>query len=84
MARMARREPTGGGAFPSDLLFRPRRGMDVGSEKVAGDMHLETEYLRLRTPVALGSRFNDWQVCWLGGWAKHRVFYLVMVVRVKP
>jgi hypothetical protein len=42
-----------------------------------------TKYLRLRGPVALGSRFNEWQVCWLGGWAKHRMFYLVMVVRVK-
>jgi hypothetical protein len=48
------------------------------------NMHLETKYLRLRAPVALGSRFDDWQGCWLGGWAKHRMFYLVMVVRVKP
>ena len=23
-------------------------------------------------------------VCWLGGWAKHRLYYLVMVMRVKP
>ena len=44
---------------------------------------LETKFLRLRTPVELGSRFDDWQVCWLGGWGKHRLFYLVMVVRVK-
>jgi len=45
------------------------------------DMHIET---RLRGPVAVGSRFDDWRVCWLGGWAKHRIFYLVMVVRCKP
>jgi hypothetical protein len=43
---------------------------------------METKYLRLRTPVELGSRFDDWQVCWLGGWAKHRLYYLVMLVRV--
>ena len=48
------------------------------------NMQIETKYLRLRTPVALGSRFDDWRVCWLGGWAKHRMFYLVMLVRVKP
>jgi hypothetical protein len=47
-------------------------------------MQIETKYLRLRAPVTLGSRFDDWQVCWLGGWAKHRMFYLVMLVRVKP
>jgi len=28
------------------------------------------------------SRFNDWQVCWLGGWPRDRLSYLVMVVRV--
>ena len=46
-------------------------------------MHLETKYLRLPTPVTLCSRFYDWQVCWLGGWGRDRLFYLVMVVRVK-
>ena len=48
------------------------------------NMQTETKYLRLRAPVALGSRFDDWRVCWLGGWAKHRMFYLVMLVRVLP
>ena len=47
-------------------------------------MQLETKFLRLRNPVELGSRFDDWQVCWLGGWAKHRMFYLVMLARVLP
>jgi hypothetical protein len=46
-------------------------------------MQIETKYLRLRTPVTLGSLFGDWRVCWLGGWAKHRMYYLVMLVRVK-
>jgi hypothetical protein len=32
-------------------------------------------------PVSIGSRFGDWQVCWLGGWIRHRLRYLVMVVR---
>jgi hypothetical protein len=51
--------------------------------RAAVNTMLETKFLRLRTPVELGSRFDDWQVCWLGGWGKHRLFYLVMVVRVK-
>jgi len=45
-------------------------------------MRLETKFLRLSMAVTLGSRFGDWQVCWLGGWARHRLFYLVMLVRV--
>jgi hypothetical protein len=47
-------------------------------------MQIETKYLRLRTAVTLNSQFGDWRVCWLGGWTKHRMFYLVMVVRIKP
>src|SRR5579871_4697482 len=45
-------------------------------------MRLETKFLHLKTPVTLGSRFGDWRVCWLGGWTRHRLSYLVMVVRV--
>ena len=47
-------------------------------------MQLETKYLRLPAPVTLGSRFGEWHVCWLGGWTRHRLAYLVMVVRVRP
>jgi hypothetical protein len=45
-------------------------------------MQMETKYLRLRNEVALGCWFEDWQVCWLGGWSKHRLHYLVMLVKV--
>jgi hypothetical protein len=45
-------------------------------------MRMETKFLRLRTEVTLGSWFGDWQVCWLGGWTKHRLAYMVMVVKV--
>jgi len=63
----------------SDLPFRTLRGTNVFTKGVVGpNMQMETKYLRLRTPVRLGSRFGDWQVCWLGGWAKHRLYYLVM------
>ena len=45
-------------------------------------MQLETKFLRLRTPVTLGSRFDDWHVCWLGGWSRYRLHYVVMVVKL--
>jgi len=47
-------------------------------------MQMETKFLRLRTPVELGSLFDAWTVCWLGGWSKHRMYYLVMLVRIAP
>jgi len=34
---------------------------------------VETKFIRLRTPVTIGSRFGDWQVCWLGGWTRDRL-----------
>jgi hypothetical protein len=40
-------------------------------------MHIQTKFLRLRKPVALGDRIDDWRVCWLGGWDKCRVFFVV-------
>jgi hypothetical protein len=46
-------------------------------------MQLETKFLRLRTAVELGSRFGDWQATWLGGWGRHRLYYLVMVVKIQ-
>ena len=44
---------------------------------------LETKFLRLRTPVTVGSRFGDWQVTWLGGWTRDRLSYLVMAVTIQ-
>jgi hypothetical protein len=52
--------------------------------RTVSTMQLETKFLRLRTPVTIGSRFGDWEVTWLGGWTRHRLSYLVMVARVKP
>jgi hypothetical protein len=46
-------------------------------------MEMETKFLRLKTEVEWGSLFDDWSVCWLGGWAKHRMYFLVMLIRVK-
>jgi hypothetical protein len=30
-------------------------------------MRVETKFLGLKTPVAVGYRFGEWRVCWLGG-----------------
>jgi len=44
-------------------------------------MSIQTQFLRLRQPAALGDRIDGWRVCWLGGWDRCRVFFLVMVER---
>src|SRR6266849_4685249 len=70
---------------PRDNLTVPSVGaMNVWTAPWSTVMQLETKYLRLSTAVTLGSRFGDWRVCWLGGWSRHRLFYLVMLVRVGP
>ena len=46
-------------------------------------MQLETKFLRLSKPAELGEEMDGWRVCWLGGWGKGRLFYMVMVVRVE-
>jgi hypothetical protein len=47
-----------------------------------GTMHVETKFLRLFRTVELGDYIDGWQVCWLGGWDKSRVLFVVMVKRV--
>jgi hypothetical protein len=42
-------------------------------------MNRETKFLRLKTPAMLGERVNGWRVCWLGGWDRNPLFYVVMV-----
>ena len=45
-------------------------------------MRVETKFLRLRRPVGLGEWIDGWCVCWLGGWDRGRVFFVVMVETV--
>jgi len=47
----------------------------------AQTMEIRTKFLRLRSQVFLGDRIEGWRVCWLGGWDKGRIFFVVMVER---
>jgi hypothetical protein len=62
----------------------PESGIDFCATPetcVCHGMRLETKFLQLKTPVTVGSRFGEWRVCWLGGWTRHQLSYIVMVVR---
>jgi len=45
-------------------------------------MHVETKFLRPFRAVALGEDLDGWRVCWLGGWDKCRLLFVVMARRV--
>jgi hypothetical protein len=47
-------------------------------------MQIETKFLWLFRAVELGQDLNGWEVCWLGGWDRCRVMFIVMVKRVTP
>ncbi len=47
-------------------------------------MHIETKFLRLKPPPSLGDHIDGWRVCWLGGWDRGHIFFVVMVERKQP
>ena len=54
----------------------------IGPSSRGRGLLVQTRFLRLRKAVALGDCINGWRVCWLGGWDKARVFFVVMVERM--
>jgi hypothetical protein len=44
-------------------------------------MEMETKFLRLFKNANLGDRIGGWRVCWVGGWDKCRIIFVVMVER---
>ena len=71
-----------GRAAATNVETKEKQGAIENCEVVQEtNMRMETKFLRLRTEVELGSLFDDWTVCWLGGWSKHRLYYLVMLTR---
>ncbi len=46
-----------------------------------GGYGIETKFLRLFRCVNLGDRIDEWRVCWVGGWDKGRVVFVLMAER---
>src|SRR4051794_26852451 len=61
--------------LPSEAVTAPKLGC-------VEELQVETKFLRLYKPVAIGDRIDGWRVCWLGGWDKSRILFVVMVERV--
>ena len=43
---------------------------------------IETKFLRLRQPATLADRIDGWRVCWVGGWDRGKILFVVMVSRI--
>jgi hypothetical protein len=60
---------------------KQRYAINLAAERKPLVRQVETKFLRLRQPATLGDRIDGWRVCWLGGWDRGRLFYVVMVER---
>jgi hypothetical protein len=45
-------------------------------------LQVQTRFLHLSEPAGLGDRIDGWRVCWVGGWDKGKMLFVVMVERV--
>jgi hypothetical protein len=78
-------------APPNSLAFRPPQ-RDARHDRAARGIKENRAYDQIpgdgqnsfpALPRMLDHRMDGWRVCWLGGWDKQRVFFVVMLVRVK-
>jgi hypothetical protein len=46
------------------------------------ELQVQTRFLHLSEPAGVGHRIDGWRVCWVGGWDKGKVLFVVMVERV--
>jgi len=71
------------------VLEVPCKAMALPPEPALGatpnrleELQLQTRFLRLCHPAGLGDRIDGWRVCWVGGWDRSKVLFVVMVERV--
>lgn len=53
----------------------------IGNESTLGQPHIpvRTKFLRLFHPIAVGEHVGGWRVCWVGGWDRSHILFIVMV-----
>jgi hypothetical protein len=67
--------PCEGVALPPEPALAATKGR-------LAQLQVQTRFLRLREPAGMGDRIAGWRVCWVGGWDKGKVLFVVMVERV--
>jgi hypothetical protein len=66
--------------IPQASLERALTGAGLESHPWVA-MQVETKFLRLFQLASLGDEIDGWRVCWVGGWDKCHVVFVVMVKR---
>ena len=68
--------------IPSEAMAVPPKPALATTRNRLEGLQVQTRFLRLREPARLGERIDGWRVCWIGGWDKCKVLFVVMVERV--
>ena len=68
--------------IPCAAEGRPPESVSSAPPKRVEELQVQTRFLRLREAAKQGDRIDGWRVCWVGGWDKGRVLFIVMVERV--
>src|SRR5450755_904502 len=68
--------------IPCQSVAAPPEPVSVSTPKRLETLQVQTRFLRLLRSAGLGDQIDGWRVCWVGGWDKRRVLFLVMVERV--
>jgi hypothetical protein len=67
---------------PASRWRAPPEPVSVSTPKRLETLQVQTRFLRLLRSAGLGDQIDGWRVCWVGGWDKRRVLFVVMVERV--
>ena len=68
--------------IPCEAMVVPPEPAPAATPCRLEQLQVRTRFLRLCEPAGLGDRIDGWRVCWVGGWDKSRVLFVVMVERV--
>jgi hypothetical protein len=60
----------------------PPEASPAATPAAVEELQVQTCFRRLYQPAVLGDHIDGWRVCWVGGWDKGKVVYVVMVERV--
>ena len=68
--------------IPCEAMVVPPEQAPAATPNGLEELQVQTRFLRLCQPAGLGDRIDGWRVCWVGGWDKSKVLFVVMVERV--
>ena len=68
--------------IPCAAMVVPPEPAPAATPNRLEELQVQTRFLRLCQPAGLGDRIDGWRVCWVGGWDRSKVLFVVMAERV--